>query len=232
MSRSERLLSLIEILRRHRAPVSGAHLAQELGVSLRSLYRDIATLQGRRIPIEGAPGVGYVLRRGYDLPPLMFTPDEIDAIAVGARLVRRLRDPGLRDAADRVLEKVTAALPEPLRGGVTTPPFVVSDGSAAVPAGVDLANLRRAIRETRKLRLTYEDAAGQRTERTVRPVAMVYYVDATLLAAWCELRDDFRHFRVERIVACGELRDDFPAERDRLAARWFALQAATTAADA
>jgi len=135
-------------------------------------------LQASRIPIEGAPGIGYVLRRGFDLPPLMFTDDEIDAIAVGARLVCRLRDSGLQRAAESVLAKVATVLPEVLRGGVTTAPFFVSDGDAEVPRGVDLSELRRAIRETHKVRIAYADVTGRRSGRTVWPVAMAYYVDA------------------------------------------------------
>src|SRR5882757_5168475 len=113
--------------------MTAAAIAERLEVTVRTVYRDIATLQARRIPIEGAPGLGYLLRRGFDLPPLMFTADEVDAIAVGARLVRRLRDPGLQDAADSVLAKVATILPDPLRKGVVSVPFYVSDGAAEAP---------------------------------------------------------------------------------------------------
>jgi predicted DNA-binding transcriptional regulator YafY len=152
----------------------------------------------------------------------MFTADEIDAIAVGARMVRRLRDPGLQDAAESVLAKVTAILPDALRAGVVSAPFFVSDGDAETPAGVDLADVRRAIRETRKMRITYADAGGRRSERTIWPIAMAYYVDATLLGAWCELRADYRHFRVERIVASALLEEGFSTDGGKLMARWWA----------
>src|SRR6266849_7224376 len=112
MRRSDRLFDIIQRLRTATRPTTAAALAADLEVTPRTVYRDIATLQARRVPIEGAPGIGYVLRRGFDLPPLMFTPDEIEAIAVGARHVRRLRDPKLQQAADRVLAKVTAVVPE------------------------------------------------------------------------------------------------------------------------
>jgi predicted DNA-binding transcriptional regulator YafY len=204
--------------------MTAASIAERLEVTVRTVYRDIATLQARRIPIEGAAGIGYVLRPGFELPPLMFTPDEVDAIAVGARLVRRLRDPGLQAAAASVLAKVATVLPVGLRDGVAAAPFFVSDGDAETPRGVDLAELRRAIRETRKLHITYDDAQGQRSERTVWPVAMAYYVDVTLLGAWCELRGDFRHFRVERIVASAMSDSRFPTDGGRLMARWFELQ--------
>jgi len=223
--RADRLFDIIQFLRTARQPVTAATLAAELEVNVRTVYRDIATLQARRVPIEGAAGLGYVLRRGFDLPPLMFTSDELDAIAVGARLVRRLRDPGLQQAAESVLSKIATALPEALRPAVLSAPALVSDGDAATPAGIDLSELRNAIRETRKLCITYDDETGQRTRRTIWPVAMVYYVDVTLIAAWCELRNDFRHFRVERIAASTLLEDRFYTENGRLTQRWFALQA-------
>jgi predicted DNA-binding transcriptional regulator YafY len=222
--RADRLFDVLQTLRVARGPMTAAALAEHLEVTVRTVYRDIATLQARRVPIEGARGIGYVLRRGFDLPPLMFTDDEIEAITVGARLIRRLRDPGLRRAADSVLAKVATVLPEALKGGIGAAPFVVSDGSAETPKGIDLADLRRAIRETRKIRIVYLDARGQQTHRTVWPIAMLYYVDVTLLGAWCELRRDFRHFRVERVETSEVLPDVFPTDGGKLLERWFAAQ--------
>src|ERR1700690_1738049 len=123
MRRADRLFDIIQALRVAANPMTAATIAERLEVTVRTVYRDIAALQASRIPIEGAAGIGYVLRRGFDRPPLMFTSDEIDAIAVGARLVRRLRDPGLQDAADSVLAKVATVLPDALRGGVLGAPF-------------------------------------------------------------------------------------------------------------
>src|SRR5215813_7309886 len=130
MRRSDRLFDVIQRLRTATKPVTAAMMAAELEVTPRTVYRDIATLQARRVPIEGAPGIGYVLRRGFDLPPLMFTPDEIEAIAVGARLVRRTGDPSLQEAAERVLSKVTVVLPETLRDHLAEAPFFVSSSGA------------------------------------------------------------------------------------------------------
>ncbi len=223
MRRADRLFDILQTLRVAMQPMTAATLAERLEVTVRTVYRDIATLQARRIPIEGAAGIGYVLCRSFDLPPLMFTADEVDAIAVGARLVRRLRDPGLQDAANSVLAKVTTALPEGLRSGVMGAPFFVSSGDAETPKGVDLAELRRAIRETRKLRIAYSDVAGKQSERIVWPVAMAYYVDVTVLGAWCELRSDFRHFRVERIITSAILDDQFSVDGGRLMEQWLAL---------
>ena len=230
MRRADRLFDILQFLRVAAHPTTAATIAERLEVTVRTVYRDIATLQARRIPIEGAAGIGYVLRRGFDLPPLMFTDDEIGAITVGARLVRRLRDPGLQAAADSVLAKVTTVLPEALRGGVRAAPFFVSHGDAETPMGIDLADLRRAIRETRKVRITYSDVQGRESDRTVWPIAMAYYVDVTILGAWCELRSDFRHFRVERIITSTISDDQFQTEGGKLMERWFALQRQQTPA--
>jgi predicted DNA-binding transcriptional regulator YafY len=225
MRRTDRLFDIIQTLRVATRPMTAAALAEKLEVTVRTVYRDIATLQARRIPIEGAAGIGYVLRRGFDLPPLMFTADEIDAISVGARLVRRLRDPGLQDAADSVLAKIATILPDALRPGVVSAPFYVSDGEARMPTGIDLSDVRHAIRETRKLRITYADGAGQRTNRTIWPVAMAYYVDVTIIGAWCELRTDYRHFRVERIVTSTLLEETFSTGGGQLMEGWLAQRA-------
>jgi len=227
MRRADRLFDIIQALRMAPGPTTAQALAERLEVTPRTIYRDVATLQARRVPIEGAAGIGYVLRRGFDLPPLMFTADEIDAIALGARLVRRLRDAGLQRAAENVLSKVASILPDALRSGIAAPPFLVSAGGAEEPAGIDLADLRRAIRETRKLRVAYADSEGRRSTRILWPIAMAYYVDVTLLGAWCELRQDYRHFRVERILSSAVLEETFPTGNGRLAAGWFALQRGT-----
>lgn len=224
MRRSDRLFDILQMLRVASKPTTAATMAERLEVTVRTVYRDIATLQARRIPIEGATGIGYVLRPGFDLPPLMFTLDEIDAIAVGARMVCRLRDAGLKSAAMSVLEKVTTSIPDVLRSAITEPSFLVSSGEAAIPAGVELSELRRAIRETRKMWIEYEDVESRKSRRTIWPIAMAYYVDVTVLGAWCELRNDFRHFRIERIVSSAVLPDLIPREGRELADRWFALQ--------
>lgn len=229
MRRADRLFDIIQSLRSSTRPLTASALAERLEVTPRTIYRDIAALQARRVPIEGAPGVGYVLRRGYDLPPLTFTTEEIEAIAVGVRMVRRLRDDALCLAAESVQSKVTVALPEAMRRALSAPQIWVSDGAAQRPAGVDPAELRSAIRASRKLRITYADESGRRTRRTVRPIAMVYYVDVTLIAAWCELRRDFRHFRIERITSCSVLDEPF-ADAQSLMAQWLALREAGPAA--
>jgi len=223
MRRADRLFDIIQTLRAAARPLTAAQLADQLEVTVRTVYRDIAALQASRVPIEGAAGIGYVLRRGFDLPPLMFTSDEIDAIAVGARHVRRLRDPKLQQAAESVLAKVTAVVPEMLRPHLSDPPFYVSEGSAPPITGADLAEVRGAIHEARKMSIDYADEQGRRTRRTIWPIAMAYYVDVSLIGAWCELRNDFRSFRVDRILGSRLLDEHFSPEHGRLAADWFAL---------
>lgn len=220
MRRADRLFDIIQTLRAATRPLTAGALAARLEVTPRTIYRDMAALQARRVPIEGAPGVGYVLRRGYDLPPLTFTIEEIEAIAVGVRMVRRLRDEELRTAAENVLSKLTVALPEAMRQSLAAPQIWVSEGSAPQPAGIDPADVRSAIRASRKLRIHYVDESGGRTRRTIWPIAMVYYVDVTLVAAWCELRADFRHFRIDRIESVAVLDERF-GDADGLMARWL-----------
>ena len=223
MRPSDRLFDIIQRLRTARGPMTAAAIAAELEVTPRTVYRDIATLQARRVPIEGAAGLGYVLRRGYDLPPLMFSADEVEAMLVGMRLLRRTRDLGLHQAAESVLSKLAAVLPAPLRGTLDAPPFHVSEGDAREPGAISLAELRVAIREANKLRIRYRDGHGAASERVIRPVAIEYYVEATLVCGWCELRDDYRHFRADRIEAAAVLPESFAAERKRLLDGWLAL---------
>ena len=224
MRRADRLFDIIQRLRTARGPMTAAALAEELEVTVRTVYRDVATLQARRVPIEGAAGIGYMLRRGFDLPPLMFTIEEIEAIAVGARLVSRTGDLGLQDAADSVLSKVTVVLPERLREQLAASPFFVSASGAPVAERVDLAEVRQAIRDERKLWIAYADEKGDRSERVIWPIAVAYYVQATLVGAWCELRRDYRHFRADRITALTVLDERYPSDNGRLMAEWLALR--------
>src|SRR4051812_13028012 len=163
--RADRLFEIIQILRGATGPLTAAALARKLEVTVRTVYRDVAALQAQRVPIEGAAGVGYVLRPGFDMPPLMLTVEEIEAIATGARLLRRIRDPKLNEAAERVLAKVAALLPGALRPQIEAAPLYISDGSAVAPQGIDPSEVRRAIRERRKLRISYRDAFGRVSER-------------------------------------------------------------------
>jgi predicted DNA-binding transcriptional regulator YafY len=222
MRRSDRLFDVIQALRTAKGPMTAAALAERLEVTVRTIYRDVATLQARRIPIEGAAGVGYVLRQGFDLPPLMFTADEIEAIAVAMRMLRRTGDRGLQAAARNVLSKVTVALPDTLRAHLAAPQVFVSDYGAPAPPIADLGAIRAAIRNERKLHIAYSDEKGDRTRRIIWPFGVAYCAEATLVTAWCELRDDYRHFRADRIQDCAVLDEGFPVDGKELFARWQA----------
>jgi predicted DNA-binding transcriptional regulator YafY len=224
MRRADRLFDIIQALRRASGPLTAAQLADQLEVTVRTVYRDIASLQASRVPIEGAAGLGYLLRQGFDLPPLMFTRDEIEAILVGTRLIKRTGDPGLQAAAEGVLSKLSVALPSHLRDHLDLAPVYVSPAGAVTPQQADLKDIRTAIRDRRKLRLSYVDAEGQATERVVLPLAIAYFVEATLLCGWCELRQGQRNFRLDRIREMVLLEDSFAADHARLMAEWLASQ--------
>jgi predicted DNA-binding transcriptional regulator YafY len=221
MRRADRLFDIIQYLRTAPGPVTAATLAAEFEVAVRTVYRDIAALQGRRIPIEGEPGIGYVLRRGFDLPPLMFTTEEVEAIAVGARMLGRTGDSGLQEAAESVLSKLAVVVPEALRESLAAPPVYVDTQGAPAPPVADLGAIRAAIRAERKLHIDYADEKGRRTRRTVWPIAVAYGIEATLVSAWCELRSDFRHFRADRISAMSVLDQRLPVSGRSLMARWL-----------
>jgi predicted DNA-binding transcriptional regulator YafY len=214
MRRADRLFQIIQILRRGQLTTARA-LAEELEVSSRTIYRDIADLIGSGVPVEGAAGAGYLLRDGYDLPPLMFSPTELEALVLGARIIASWADAELGRAAHDVLAKVEAVLPEPLRTKLATMPLLAPGDHAEVPRKVDLAALRRMIRERRKLDLDYCDAAGQMTRRRVWPLGLFFYGPVWLLAGWCELREDFRMFRVDRMAEAAFLDVTFEPTRGR-----------------
>jgi predicted DNA-binding transcriptional regulator YafY len=220
MSRTERLLDLIQLLRRHRAPVTGPALADELGISIRTLYRDIATLQAQGADIQGEPGLGYVLRPGFTLPPLMFSADEIEALVLGSRWVaRRAEDPRLGDAAANALSKITAVLPEDLRESVDGSNLLVGGGEV-IPAQVDLSAIRLAIREQKKLVIAYRNAGGTATERIIWPFAVGFFDRVRVVIGWCELRTDYRHFRLDRIERMEALPERYPRRRAAMLKEW------------
>jgi len=221
MSRSERLLDLIQILRRHRRPVSGRTLAGEMGVSIRTLYRDIATLQGQGAPIEGEAGLGYVLKPGFMLPPLMFTDEEVEAIVLGSRWVAKQPDKRLAVAATDALSKIAAVLPDDLREDLHATTLLVGPSSASVEA-IDLGVVRQAIRNERKLGFLYRDASGAASERVVWPFALGFFDKVRVMVAWCEMRQDFRHFRADRVsrLAASDIR--YPRRRQAMLKEWRA----------
>jgi predicted DNA-binding transcriptional regulator YafY len=226
LSRSERLLALLQALRRRRRPVSGRVLADELGVSLRTLYRDIASLQGQGAEIEGEAGLGYILRPGFWLPPLMLSGEEIEALVLGARWVGARTDEALARAARDAIAKISAVLPPRLRDDVEASTLLVPPGKTPGGAAPDLAPIRAAIRSERKLALEYHDAQGARTERTIWPFGVGYFDEARVVMAWCELRQGFRHFRADRIASCRTLEARYPLSRQRLLKDWRLVEGA------
>jgi predicted DNA-binding transcriptional regulator YafY len=220
MSRAERLLSLIEVLRRHRAPVSGAGLAEEVGVSLRSLYRDIATLRGQGATIEGEAGVGYVLKPGFLLPPLMFSESEIEAIMLGSRWVAQRGDDELSRAARNALAKILTVLPADLRGEAEVPSLFVGPGEKITAGEREIGVIRATIRRERKLAIDYRDRGERASRRVIWPFALAYFDRARVVAAWCELRGGFRHFRTDRIDGLEVVEERYPKRRAALLKAW------------
>ena len=220
MSRAERLLDLLHALRRHRRPVSGKVLAEEIGVSIRTLYRDIASLQAQGATIEGEPGVGYVLRPGFLLPPLMFPVEEIEALVLGSRWVAERADDRLRDAARSALARIAAVLPPDLREDLDTAALLIGPGTATPADGVDPALLRKAIRTERKLCLAYRDGTGTASARIVWPFALAFFDSVRVLLGWCELRQGFRHFRTDRIVSAALIETRYAKRRQALLREW------------
>jgi len=221
MGRSNRLFEVIQLLRRAAKPLTAQQIAERLEVTKRTIYRDIVALQSMRIPIEGEAGIGYMMRRGFDLPPLMFDADEVEAIVVGLALLQRTGDRDLNLAAESVAAKIADVLPAEAGRAMQRKALTVSTWGTAT-TGLDMKSVRRAIREERKLQLGYIDGGRRSTVRTIKPIAIVYYVEVTVLAAWCELRNDFRHFRIDRIDSLKPLTARFTGEGDLLRSLWEA----------
>jgi len=224
LSRSERLFDLLQILRRHRHPVSGKALAAELGISIRTLYRDIATLQAQGAHLDGEPGVGYVLRPGFMLPPLMFSEDEIEALVLGVRWVAGRADGDLGKAGRDALAKIAAVLPADLRDQLDTSALLVGPGTRIAVGPIDLGVIRKAIRSERKLLLRYRGGNEAESERTVWPFALGFFDQVRVMIAWCEMRQEFRHFRTDRILELATLDLRYPRRRQALLKEWRQLQ--------
>ena len=215
MRRADRLFQIVQLLRRRRKATRAADIARQLGISERTVYRDIRDLVLAGTPIDGEAGVGYRLRPGYDLPPIMFDREEIQALVLGARIVRQFGDPALARASDAILNKVASILPADLAPLLEdTPLFVPGIVSATDPVDA-LGAARGALIARRKLRLRYADATGAGSERTVRPLGIFFWGRTWTLAAWCELRTDFRNFRLDRATAASVLDETFADEPGR-----------------
>jgi len=219
VARSERLLVLLQVMRRYRQPVSGATLAAETGVSLRTLYRDIASLQAQGALIEGEAGLGYILKPGFMLPPMMFSQEEIEALVLGSRWVAKMADPIRAAGAVDALQKIAAVLPVELREEIDNSTLLVAAPRNREDKS-DLAMIRKAIRAEHMLDLAYEDEKGALTERRVWPFALGFFDSVRVMVGWCELRKGFRHFRADRIVSAVLTGKRYPRRRPALLKEW------------
>jgi predicted DNA-binding transcriptional regulator YafY len=220
MRRADRLFQIIQVLRRSRRPVTASQLAAELEVSQRSIYRDIADLIGQRVPIRGEAGIGYALDRDFDMPALMLTPDELEAAVLGAQWVADRGDAILARAARDLISKISSVVPERLRPFIAEPSIGAPTSRAPAADGIDIALTRSWIRSGRKIRIRYRDERSRETERTIWPTIIGYAETVRLLAAWCELRRGFRHFRTDRIVSAEFLQEQYGSRPRELRARW------------
>ncbi len=224
MSRAQRLLDLIQVLRRHRRAVAGAVLAEELGVSLRTLYRDIDALKAQGAQIDGEAGVGYVLRPGFMLPPLMFSEDEIEALVLGSRWVSERADGLLGKAARNVLAKIGAVLPDDLKDGIEASGLLIGPGAPIAAGDAELPTIRQAIRSERMVQIAYADEQGSATQRTIWPFALAFYDRVRVVVAWCALREGYRHFRTDRITAISVTDERYPRRRAVMLKEWRTLR--------
>jgi predicted DNA-binding transcriptional regulator YafY len=220
MRRADRLFQIIQILRRSSRPVIAREIAGELEVSLRTVYRDVADLIAQRVPIHGEAGFGYVLDDAFDMPALMLTPDEVEAAVLGAQWVAGRGDPVLAKAAHDLIAKITSVVPERLRPFIADPTIGTRPAKAATPDLIDLTRVREWIRSGRKIEIAYRDEHGEQTRRVVWPVIVGFLDDTRMLAAWCELRQDFRHFRADRILKAEFLDDRYGGRPGALRQRW------------
>ncbi|WP_432347225.1 YafY family protein [Shinella yambaruensis] len=221
MRKASRLFEIIQILRLARHPITAAEVAGRLEVTVRSIYRDIAALQAMRVPVEGERGIGYILRPGFDLPPLMFSIEETEAVVLALALLERTGDAELKAAARRVGDKIAGAVPPPLRQTLSARALHAWDTTPRQPEGIDLATVRRAIRDEETLLIDYRDEYGRASERTIRPIALIYYSETANIVAWCELRAAIRNFRADRVEACETTGRLFRGDGDRLRQLWI-----------
>jgi predicted DNA-binding transcriptional regulator YafY len=218
--KADRLFEIIQILRRSKKPVTADAMAAELETSKRSVYRDIAALLAQRVPIRGEAGIGYVLDKGLDMPPLMLTTDEIEAAVLGAQWVINRGDPKLARAAQDLLAKIEASVPERLRPYIDDPAHRVVPAWDRAEEAIDLGMVRGAINGSRKMLLDYRDVEGRASKRVIWPILLGYYETTRIICAWCEARKDFRSFRSDRVLSATVLDERFPERPSTLRVKW------------
>ncbi|EPL9569970.1 helix-turn-helix transcriptional regulator [Providencia rettgeri] len=220
MTRTQRLLTLLQILKENRYPITAETLASQLEVSIRSIYRDIESLRDQGAEIVGEAGIGYQLKTGLLLPPLAFDENELEALILGLRWVKSNADSELKNSAMRAISKINAVvagnaqkiLNQNTLFAPTTHYYDINDKIAK--------DLRSSLRKECKAKMTYLDAQNQPTERIIWPIAIGYMKESQVLAAWCELRESYRHFRLDRIQSYFALSDKLPYPKEYLLARW------------
>lgn len=221
MDKTERLFALLDALRRRRAPITAETLAEQEGVSVRTIYRDIQTLIALGAPIEGEAGLGYVLKMGFFMPPLMFSPSELEALVLGARWVQTLPDGDLGEAARNALAKIATASSEDLRAQINDTglwPVNLASGKEMMPV---LERAREAMRNERATRIVYNDASGNESARTIWPIQLAFWEGKQVLVAWCCLRQDYRLFRTDRIAEFTVTEQPYGRSRSAMSREWF-----------
>jgi predicted DNA-binding transcriptional regulator YafY len=218
-----RLFSIIQVLRTAKKPVKAKELAEKLEVSVRTIYRDIAELQMQNIPVAGEAGIGYVLKSGFEMPPLMLTTEELEAALLGAQWVARCGDKTLETSACTLIDKMNAVIPEHLRPVLLNSPVVIPAMEEAVADTIDMSRFRHAIRQQKKILITY-CVDGKPSERIIWPFMIAYFETVRVVAAWCESRNAFRHFRTDRITAFDILPDTCPKSIEQLKVEWWAIE--------
>lgn len=229
MTRTERLLTLLQILRTYRYPVSGKKLAERLNISLRTLYRDIFTLQAQGAEIEGEAGIGYILKPSFFLPPLMFSQTEIEALLLGTQWVSQYGDAPLSKAAADALSKITDVLPKNIKKEMNAFSLRVGPPTKESLAKEDLTILREAIHDQRKILLDYKSQEGKRSQWIVWPFTIGYFTDGRILVAWCEKKNNYSHFNTSGIISAEIIDELYPQSRDHLFREWQSMQLAKLA---
>jgi predicted DNA-binding transcriptional regulator YafY len=210
----------MDVLRSKRRPVTASTLSEQLSVSVRTIYRDVQALIELGASIDGGAGIGYVLRAGFFMPPLMFTEDELESLVLGARWVQGQGDEALTRSAQTALAKISAAAPRDLRDQIEATGLWAPRWKPPADSPTSLTLIREAIRYERKLTLHYKNAQAVATERVVWPVALAFFEGTRILAGWCELREDFRHFRTDRIARLEQMPTRMPRPRLELVKLW------------
>ena len=217
---TNRLFSIIQILRSAKFPIKARQLSEELEVSIRTIYRDIAELQNQHVPIVGEAGIGYILKQGYDMPPLMLTANELEVVLLGAHWVSQRGDPTLANGARDLLAKIAEVVPDHLQSVVIQSTTIAPVVTPVIPDHLNMNEVREAIGQQSKLIIQYADEAGATSERIIWPIVVAYFETVRLLVAWCELRHDFRHFRTDRISSLIVLDERFPGSIETLRREW------------